>query len=161
MMNVEKDAVVSISYTLKDSDGAVLDSSEGREDLAYLHGHQNIVEGLEEALEGKAVGDSVSVVVEPEKGYGVRNDALVFNVARERMPDEELELGMQFAAQDKDGNQQIVTLVEVGDEQVTLDANHPLAGQTLHFNVTVNDVREASEVEIDHGHVHDPDHHHH
>jgi FKBP-type peptidyl-prolyl cis-trans isomerase SlyD len=159
-MTVGKDAVVSIAYTLKNDTGNVLDSSKGRDDLAYLHGHQNIVEGLEEALEGKAVGDSVSVVVEPEKGYGIRNDELVFQVDRSRMPEEELELGMQFAAQDKDGNQQVVTLVEIGDEQVTLDANHPLAGQSLHFDVTVNDIREATDVEIDHGHVHDPNHHH-
>ncbi len=159
-MTIGKDAVVSIAYTLKDNSGQVLDSSEGRDDLAYLHGHQNIVEGLEEALEGKSVGESVSVVVEPDKGYGVRNDSLVFKVGRDRMPDEELELGMQFAAQDKDGNQQVVTLVEVDEEQVTLDANHPLAGQSLHFDVTVNDIREALAVEIDHGHVHDPNHHH-
>lgn len=159
-MNIGKDAVVSIAYTLKDDTGEVLDSSEGGEDLAYLHGHQNIVDGLEEALEGKAVGESVSVTVEPEKGYGVRNDDLVFQVSRDRMPDEELELGVQFAAQDKDGNQQVVTLVGIGDDQVTLDANHPLAGQKLHFDVTVNDIREATPVEVDHGHVHDPNHHH-
>ena len=160
-MTVGKDAVVSIAYTLKDDTGEVLDSSEGKEDMAYLHGHENIVSGLEEALEGKSVGDSVSASVAPEKGYGVRNDDFVFKMPRDKLPDEEIELGMQFAAQDKDGNQQVLTVVEMGEEDVTLDGNHPLAGQTLHFDVTVNDIREALEVELDHGHVHQPGHHHH
>ena len=160
-MDIANDKVVSISYTLKDDAGTVLDSSDGREDLDYLHGHSNIVEGLEEALEGKSIGDSVSVSVPPEKGYGTRDDEAIFQVPKENMPDEELELGMQFAAQDKDGNNRILTLVEIGDEKVTLDANHPLAGETLHFDVTVNNIRDAQQVEIDHGHVHDPDHHHH
>ncbi|MFW5685992.1 MAG: FKBP-type peptidyl-prolyl cis-trans isomerase [Spirochaetota bacterium] len=156
-MEVTKDRVVKIAYTLKDDQGAVLDSSENHGDLEYIHGHQNIVEGLEEALEGKDIGDSVETTVVPEKGYGERHDQLVFTVPRSNMPDGDLEPGMQFAAQDKEGNQQVVTLVDVGDEEVKLDANHPLAGQTLHFNVTVNDVREASDEEIEHGHVHTPD----
>ncbi|MFW6312870.1 MAG: FKBP-type peptidyl-prolyl cis-trans isomerase [Spirochaetota bacterium] len=159
-MVVEQDRVVSIAYTLKDDEGQVLDSSQDNGDFAYLHGHQNIVEGLEEALEGKQAGDKVEAVVEPEKGYGTRHDQLVFTVPRSNMPDGELEVGMQFAAQDKEGNQQVVTLVDVGDEEVKLDANHPLAGQTLHFDVTVNDVRDASGEEVEHGHVHDPNHSH-
>ena len=159
-MTVQNDKVISIAYTLKDDSGEVLDSSDGREDLDYLHGHQNIVQGLESALDGKSIGDSISVTVPPENGYGERNDDATMEVPRGQMPDEELELGMQFAAQDKDGNQQIVTLVEIGDEKVKLDANHPLAGQTLHFDVTVNDIRDAQQIELDHGHVHDPNHHH-
>lgn len=159
-MQIGQDRVVTIAYTLKDDDGRVLDSSGDNGDFEYLHGHQNIVEGLEEALEGKQAGDTVQTTVEPERGYGVRHDQLVFAVPRSSMPEGDLEVGMQFAAQDKEGNQQVVTLVEVSDEQVRLDANHPLAGQTLHFDVTVNDVREASGVEVDHGHVHDPDHPH-
>ena len=158
-MEVTKDRVVTIAYTLKDDSGQVLDSSENHGDLEYLHGHQNIVEGLEEALEGKGPGESVETTVEPEKGYGGRHDQLVFTVPRSNMPEGELEPGMQFAAQDKEGNQQVVTLVEVADEEVKLDANHPLAGQTLHFDVTVNDVREASDDEVEHGHVHTPDNH--
>jgi FKBP-type peptidyl-prolyl cis-trans isomerase SlyD len=160
-MTVEKNTVVSIAYTLKDDTGEVLDTSDGQEDLQYLHGHENIVAGLEEKLEGRSVGDSIQASVTPEKGYGVRNDQLVFQMARDRLPEGELELGTQFAAQDKDGSQQIVTVVEIGDENVTLDANHPLAGQTLHFDVTVNGIREASEIEREHGHVHQPGHHHH
>ncbi len=159
-MTIEKDRVVTISYTLKSTGGEVLDSSGENGDFAYLHGHGNIVSGLEEALEGKSTGDSVTAVVKPEKGYGDRNDQLMFQVDRERMPDEELSVGMQFAAQDKEGNQQIVTLVDVAEDQVTLDANHPLAGETLHFDVTVSEIRDASSEEIEHGHVHDPEHPH-
>ena len=159
-MEVAQDRVVTIAYTLKDDEGNVLDSSENHGDLAYIHGHQNIVEGLEDALEGKDIGDTVTTTVEPEKGYGDRHDQLMFTVPRSNMPDGDLEVGMQFAAQDKEGNQQVVTLVDIGDEEVQLDANHPLAGQTLHFDVTVNDVREASEEEVEHGHVHDGSHDH-
>ena len=159
-MEVAQDRVVTIAYTLKDDEGNVLDSSENHGDLAYIHGHQNIVEGLEDALEGKDIGDTVTTTVEPEKGYGDRHDQLMFTVPRSNMPDGDLEVGMQFAAQDKEGNQQVVTLVDIGDEEVKLDANHPLAGQTLHFDVTVNDVREASDEEVEHGHVHDGSHDH-
>ena len=159
-MEVAQDRVVTIAYTLKDDEGNVLDSSENHGDLAYIHGHQNIVEGLEDALEGKDVGDTVTTTVEPEKGYGDRHDQLMFTVPRSNMPDGDLEVGMQFAAQDKEGNQQVVTLIDIGDEEVKLDANHPLAGQTLHFDVTVNDVREASDEEVEHGHVHDGSHDH-
>jgi FKBP-type peptidyl-prolyl cis-trans isomerase SlyD len=154
-MEVAQDRVVTIAYTLKDDDGNVIDSSENHGDLAYVHGHQNIVEGLEDALAGKTEGDTVSTTVEPEKGYGDRHDQLVFSVPRSNMPDGNLEVGMQFAAQDKEGNQQVVTLVDVADDEVKLDANHPLAGRTLHFDVTVNGVREATEEEVEHGHVHD------
>lgn len=159
-MTVGKNAVVSIAYTLKNDSGEVLDSSDGREDLNYLHGHDNIVSGLEEALEGKSIGDSISASVAPDKGYGVRNDDLVFQVPRDRLPDTDVELGMQFAAQDSEGNEQVVTVIGLDEETVTLDGNHPLAGETLHFNVTVNGVREATATELDHGHVHDPNHHH-
>lgn len=159
-MEVNQDKVVTIAYTLKDDAGQIIDSSEQHGDLAYLHGHQNIVEGLEDALAGKQPGDTVETSVVPEKGYGERHDQLVFSVPRSNMPDGDLEPGMQFAAQDKEGNQQVVTLVEVGDEEVKLDANHPLAGQTLHFNVTVNDVRDATEQELEHGHVHTDGHDH-
>lgn len=159
-MTVGKDVVVSIAYTLKNDSGEVLDSSDGREDLNYLHGHDNIVTGLEEALDGASIGDSVSASVAPDKGYGVRNDDLVFQVPRDRLPDSDVELGMQFAAQDSEGNQQIVTVVGLNEETVTLDGNHPLAGETLHFDVTVNGVREATATELEHGHVHDPNHHH-
>jgi FKBP-type peptidyl-prolyl cis-trans isomerase SlyD len=161
-MNIDNDAVVTIAYTLKNDDGQVIDSSEQHGDLAYLHGHQNIVPGLEEALAGKTTGDNVQATVDPEKGYGARQDELVFEVPRDRLPqEEELQLGMQFRAQSAEGQELVVTLVEMGDEQVTLDANHPLAGQNLNFEVEIKDVREATAEEIDHGHVHGPEGHDH
>ncbi|TFH04493.1 MAG: peptidylprolyl isomerase [Spirochaetales bacterium] len=160
-MTVEQDKVVSIAYTLRDDSGEVIDSSDDQEDLAYLHGHQNIVEGLEQALTGKSGGDQVSTVVRPEQGYGTRDEELVFSVPRSNLPEGDLEEGMQFAAQDKDGNQQIVTVVSVADGKVALDGNHPLAGQNLHFDVRITDIRDALEIELSHGHVHDPNHHHH
>lgn len=160
-MTVKRNAVVSIAYTLKDDDGEVLDTSDGQEDLAYLHGHENIVPGLEEMLEGRGIGESISTSVAPAKGYGVRDEELVFKMPRDRMPDEGVEVGEQFTAQDKEGNQQIVTVAEVDSHTVTLDGNHPLAGRTLHFDVTINAIRDATEIEIEHGHVHQPGHHHH
>lgn len=159
-MTVDQDAVVTIAYTLKGDGGEVLDSSENHGDLSYLHGHQNIVPGLEKALAGKAVGDQVDTTVSPDEGYGERRDDLVFSVPRDRLPDGELELGMQFRAQSQDGQELVVNLIEIGDEEVTLDGNHPLAGQDLHFDVTIRDIREATEEEISHGHVHDGSHHH-
>jgi FKBP-type peptidyl-prolyl cis-trans isomerase SlyD len=159
-MTVEKDAVVTIAYTLKNADGEVIDSSEDHGDLSYLHGHQNIVPGLEKALDGKSVGDAVDTTVSPEEGYGERRDELVFSVPRDRLPEGELELGMQFRAQSQDGQELVVNLIEVGEDEVTLDGNHPLAGEDLHFDVKINGIREASEEEIAHGHVHDGSHHH-
>ena len=160
-MTVAKDRVVSIAYTLKDDGGTVLDSSAGGDDLAYLHGHDNIIPGLEEALEGATPGESISTSVGPEKGYGTYDESLQMTVPRNRMPDdEELELGMQFAVQDREGNQAMVTLTSMDDESVVLDQNHPLAGKTLHFDVTVNEVRQASDIDLEHGHVHQPGHEH-
>lgn len=159
-MKVEQDAVVTIAYTLKNGDGDVLDSSENNGELSYLHGHQNIVPGLEKALDGKDVGEQIDTTVNPDDGYGQRQEELVFAVPRDRLPEGELELGMQFRAQDKDGQEMVVNLVGIGDDEVTLDGNHPLAGENLHFDVTVTDVRGATDEEISHGHVHDGSHHH-
>lgn len=161
-MTIEKDRVVTISYTLKDEAGTLLDSSEENGDFPYLHGHENIVPGLERALEGRKVGDTIQAVVQPEEGYGVRNESLVITVPRNQMPDdEEITVSMEFHAQDKDGNVQHVTVTGVSDDSVTLDGNHFLAGQVLDFTVTINGIRPAESEEIDHGHVHMPGHHHH
>lgn len=160
-MKVKKDAVVTIDYTLKNDEGEVLDSSEENGALSYLHGHQGIVEGLEDALDGKAEGEKVEATLDPEKAYGERDERLLFDVGRDRMPDDvDLEVGMQFLAQGQDGSQRPVTVAAIGDDKVTLDGNHPLAGERLHFDVTINGIREASDEEIDHGHVHDGTHHH-
>lgn len=155
-MTVDNNSVVTIAYTLRNEEGTVIDSSDQNGNISYLHGHQNIVPGLETALAGKTVGDEINTEIEPTDGYGERRDDLVFSVPRERMPqDEELSTGMQFRAQVAEGQELVVTLVDVADDQVTLDGNHPLAGEKLVFDVKVEDVREATPEEIEHGHVHD------
>lgn len=154
-MYVSDKTVVSIDYTLKDDTGTVLDTSENREPLSFLFGSGSIIPGLEKALEGKAAGDELSVTVNPEEGYGEYNDELVFSVGKDRFQDPSIiEVGSQVQAQSADGSVQVLTIKGVADEEVTLDANHPLAGQTLHFDVAVSEVREATSEEIDHGHVH-------
>lgn len=153
-MNIAKDKVVTIDYSLRDAAGKLLDSSDGGEPLVYLHGNENIIPGLEKHLEGKTRGDSVSCVVPALEGYGVRDESLVFTVARKDFGDATgIAPGMQFEAHGEDGSQ-VVTVVKVAGEEVTIDANHPLAGEELHFDVKVLDVREATEEELSHGHVH-------
>ena len=152
-MEIADARVASIHYTLTDDAGQVIDKSPESQPLAYFHGAGNIVPGLEKALAGKKVGDSLKVDVKPEEGYGPRNDALVQQVPRTAFQGvEKIERGMQFHAQTANGPL-MVTVVEAGDEQVRIDGNHPLAGQTLHFDVTVDDVREATEEEKQVGRV--------
>jgi FKBP-type peptidyl-prolyl cis-trans isomerase SlyD len=156
-MKATQDAVVSIRYTLT-VDGQVLDQG----DLDYLHGHGNIIQGLEEALEGKQAGDSMNVVVPPEKAYGERNEEGVMVVPLHAFPqDSEVQPGMQFYAEGQDGRPLPITVLEVNGDEVTVDSNHPLAGETLNFAVEVTGVRPASREELDHGHVHGPGEHHH
>ncbi|HLF34467.1 MAG TPA: peptidylprolyl isomerase [Cyclobacteriaceae bacterium] len=156
-MRIQKDKVVSIHYTLKDKEGNILDTSSGREPLTYLHGNGNLISGMEEGLEGKSSGEKLDLEISPEKGYGVRNEELVQQVSRTAFGDQKVEKGMEF--QTKSGHTVVVT--KVGLEQVTVDANHPLAGKDLFFNVEVLDIREATKEELDHGHVHGPGGHHH
>jgi FKBP-type peptidyl-prolyl cis-trans isomerase SlyD len=154
-MKVEKNKVVSINYTLKNDDGEVLDSSEGREPLAYLHGQGNLIPGLESEIEGRSEGESFQTEVEPGDAYGEYNDSLIADVPKDRFTGvEDISVGMEFQAQTSDGGSQIVRVTEVGDDSVKVDANHPLAGEKLHFDVTIAGVREATDEEIDHGHVH-------
>ncbi|MDH5670930.1 MAG: peptidylprolyl isomerase [Myxococcales bacterium] len=156
-MDIQNDSVVSIDYTLKGDAGDVIDSSEGREPLFYLHGHGQIVPGLEEALVGKRENDEVSVSVPAEKGYGPRDPQRVFQVPRDKMPaDLELEAGVMLQMQTPDGGAVPLLVTEVLPDAVTVDANHMLAGATLHFQVTVRGVREATAAELSHGHVHGP-----
>jgi FKBP-type peptidyl-prolyl cis-trans isomerase SlyD len=154
-MNIAKHAVVSIHYTLKDGAGAVIDSSAGNEPLADLHGIGNLVPGLETALEGKGKGEKLDVTVAPAEGYGPRDDKLVQKVPK-RMFEGGVEVGMRFHA-----GPSVVTVTHIIGDMVTIDANHPLAGQDLHFSVEVMDVRAASEEELEHGHVHGAGGHHH
>ncbi|GHU72840.1 peptidyl-prolyl cis-trans isomerase [Spirochaetia bacterium] len=159
-MNITKNRVVSIDYTLKDDKDQLLDTTSGAEPLEYLHGYGNIIPGLERALEGKAQGDKLSVKVLAADAYGLRDDKLVTTVPLDRFDGADaVEEGMQFEAQTPDGYR-VVTVTKVDGEQVTIDGNHPLAGLDLNFDVTVAAVREANAEELAHGHVHSHGHHH-
>lgn len=160
-MQIAKNKVVTIDYTLTDDDGAVIDSSDGREPLAYIHGMSNIIPGLESALEGKQTGEQLNVRVPPEEGYGERMDTLRQEVPKDRFQGaEDLQVGMQFHAS-TDSGPLVVTVVDIEGDTVTVDGNHPLAGVTLNFDVTVREVRDATAEEMEHGHVHGPGGHHH
>ena len=160
-MEITADRVVTIHYTLKDDSGAVLDSSAGGEPLAYIQGHGNLVPGLEKALEGKRDGETLAVSLAPADGYGVRDEALVQRVPKRTLQGSgEIKKGMQFQARTQDGMRLFTVTAVVGD-MITLDGNHPLANQTLHFNVDVVGVREATSKELEHGHVHGAGGHHH
>jgi FKBP-type peptidyl-prolyl cis-trans isomerase SlyD len=152
---------VTIHYTLKDDGGAVLDSSAGGEPLAYIQGHGNLVAGLEKALEGKADGTKLVVDVSPAEGYGIRDEKLIQRVPKRALQGSgEIKKGMQFQARTDDGMRLFTVAAIIGD-MVTLDGNHPLADQTLHFDVQIVGVREATSEELEHGHVHGAGGHHH
>ena len=154
-MLIANQHVVAIDYTLSNDAGEVIDSSQGTEPLVYLHGAGNIIAGLENALSGKTVGDELDVSIEPEDAYGEYSAELITNVGREMFEGvDQLEVGMQFHASAPDGGMQIVTIRDIDGDQVTIDGNHPLAGQQLNFKVKVVSVRAASEEELAHGHVH-------
>lgn len=160
-MHIEKNRVVFMHYTLKDDDGVVIDTSSGRHPMSYLHGKNNLVPGLEQALAGKNAGDKVEVAVPPEQGYGRRDDRLVQIVPRSKFGEvDDLRPGMQVRASGPQGAR-LVTVVLVERDFVTVDANHPLAGRTLHFSVEITEVRKATHEEISHGHVHEPGGHAH
>jgi FKBP-type peptidyl-prolyl cis-trans isomerase SlyD len=160
-MQIEARKVVTLNYTLTDNDGNVIDkSSDGS--FAYLHGANNIIPGLENALEGKSAGDSLNVSVVPEEGYGERDPAKTQPVPRNMFPeDTEVEVGMQFHAQGPNGETLVVTVAAIEEDTVMVDGNHPLAGVELNFAVEVMGVREASREELEHGHVHGPGGHNH
>jgi FKBP-type peptidyl-prolyl cis-trans isomerase SlyD len=154
---IQANSVVVIDYTLRDADGEVIDTSEGGEPLYYLHGHENIVPGLENALTGKRPGDALDVVVPPEQGYGEHDPGRTLRVPREELPEDlEIEVGVMLGMQTPDGQSLPVMIVDADAESVVLDANHELAGETLYFSVTVRSVRLATEEELHHGHVHGP-----
>lgn len=155
-MQIEANKVVSINYILRDDEDQVLDQSTPEAPLLYLHGHGNIIPGLENELNGKAVGDAIKVSVSPEEGYGEYDEQLIQAVPRNMFEGiDEIEPGMQFQAQMGDGVQ-IVTVREVTEDTITIDANHDLAGKTLHFEASVKEIRDASADELEHGHIHGP-----
>ncbi|MCK5893517.1 MAG: peptidylprolyl isomerase [Endozoicomonadaceae bacterium] len=153
MMIVSDKKSVLIHYALKNDQGEVLDSSEGRSPLAYLHGAGNIIKGLENALTGRRVGDQFQVTVEPAEAYGEYDEGLVQELPLSTFKDATIEPGMQFRSEGSSGSQ-IVTVTAVTEDSVVVDANVPLASETLHFDVEVVAVRDATEDELQHGHVH-------
>ncbi len=160
-MQITQDSVVLIHYTLTDDSGKTIDSSAGGEPLAYLHGNGNLIPGLERALEGKQSGDQVNVKIAPAEGYGEYDKELVQRVPKRALKGiGNVYVGMQLQAQSEHGAR-AVTVTQVAGDMVTIDGNHPLAGQNLNFDVKIEDVRAASEEELAHGHVHGPGGHHH
>ena len=160
-MQIAQDSVVSIHYTLTSDGGEVIDSSSGGDPLVYLQGHGNLIPGLESELQGKQAGDKLNVRVAPADGYGEQDEALVQDVPREAFQGvADIQVGMQFQAQSNHGPR-TVTITKVTGDTITVDGNHPLAGQHLNFAVEITDVRLATEEELAHGHVHGPGGHHH
>ncbi|ATX79940.1 FKBP-type peptidyl prolyl cis-trans isomerase [Mariprofundus aestuarium] len=149
-MQVSANKVVSIHYTLTRPGGDIIESSRNGDALTYIHGTDALVPGLEKEIEGKSAGDRISVSVKPEEGYGLRSDELIQSVPRSIFHfDGEIEPGMRFQA-DTGRGIELVTVVQVTEENVVVDANHPMAGETLNFDVDVIAVREASEEELPH-----------
>jgi len=159
-MTIAAKKVVIIDYTLTDANGQILDkSTQGQ--FAYLHGADNIIPGLENALTGKSAGDNFEVTVSPEEGYGVRDDNKIQTVSIDMFESpEQVIVGQQFHAQSPDGHHIMITVTHIDGDQVTIDGNHPLAGQQLNFSGTVVGIRDATQQEIDHGHVHAHGHDH-
>ncbi len=151
-MEMEK-KVISIEYTLKDDKGEVLDTSEGKEPLTYIQGTGTIIPGLEKALDGKHVNDTLDVSLKPEDAYGQRDEGLVQNLAIRKLPDKKAEVGMRYRVQTPNGPQFLLVKSVSGDYAI-VDGNHPLAGMTLHFSVKVVGIRDATKEELEHGHVH-------
>lgn len=158
---VQANQVVTLAYVLRDDEGEIIDQSSKGSPLLYLHGAMNIVPGLEEQLEGVSEGETIKATVPPEKGYGPRVGSPQ-EVPRHLFPkDAQLAAGMQVLAHDDEGRQIPFFITGISEETVTVDPNHPLAGETLHFEVTVESLRDATEEEIAHGHPHGPGGHHH
>ncbi|MDR2095062.1 MAG: peptidylprolyl isomerase [Treponema sp.] len=155
-MNITKNLVVSIGYTLKDADNRIIDSAPVSDPLVYLHGYENIIPGLEKALEGKTVGDTFDIIIPASEAYGEWNESLVTELPLDRFDGEQVEEGMRFQTQTDTGCQVVVTVTGVSNGMVTIDGNHPLAGMELNFNVTVAGIREADPEELAHGHIHAP-----
>lgn len=161
MTQISENKVVYFNYILTNDAGEILDQSNGQP-LAYLHGFGNIIPGLENALLGKSAGDKLKVTVQPAEAYGEYSSEAVQEVPRANFQGvDNIEAGMQFQSQTEDGHVMLVTVRDVQDDIVVVDANHPLAGQQLTFDVEITEVRDATEEELAHGHVHGAGGHHH
>lgn len=155
-MKIDQNKIASLAYTLKNDNGDILDKADENDPFLYMHGAGGIIKGLENALNEKKVDDSFHIIVAPDEGYGERDEKLTESVPRtmfEGIPDDEMVAGAQFHAQTPQGNQ-VITVASIDGDTVNIDANHPLAGETLHFDVAVLDIRDATEDEIAHGHPH-------
>jgi len=154
-MQIEDNKVVVIEYTLKNDDGEIIDSSEGGDPLAFIFGNSHIIPGLEDALAGKKNGDKVKTRIAPEDGYGVRMEELTQIVPREMFEGvDNIEVGMQFHAQNDGGEMHVITVTAIDGDQLTVDGNHELADVHLNFDVEVIEVRDATPEELEHGHAH-------
>lgn len=154
-MTITSNSVVSLHYTVSAEDGTQLDSSEGKQPLTVLMGRRFLIEGLEDALQDKEQGDSFAVDIAPEKAYGDRVDGLVQQVPKSMFDGMEVEVGMSFRASTEQGEQSVM-VIDVAEDHVVIDGNHPLAGVPLKFEVEVVEVREATAEELEHGHAHGP-----
>jgi len=153
-MTIANNRAVTINYTLKADQDVIIDTSDDSS-FVYLHGANNIIPGLENELTGKTSGDKFSLVIKPEDAYGEYNDKLTQVVDKEAFGEEqEIEAGMQFHAQGEGDQMVMITITEINGDKITIDGNHPLAGVTLHYDVEVMEVRDASEEELSHGHIH-------
>lgn len=153
-MQIAKDKVATITYTLTDNEGNIIDQAGADNPFAFIHGLGNIIPGLENALVGKTTGDQLTVAIEAADAYGERDDSMIQVLGKEMFEGvDEVKPGMQFHAQTNQG-MSVVTVTDVSDDQITIDGNHPLAGMALNFDVSILEVRDASEEELDHGHVH-------
>ncbi|MEH6616540.1 MAG: peptidylprolyl isomerase [Porticoccus sp.] len=159
-MIISENAVVLFHYRLTDESGTELDSSVEKDPLSYIHGHKNIIPGLEKELDGKTEGDVMVVTIEAAEAYGERQEQMVQEVPRASFQVEEMTVGMRFEAQTPNGPVSVV-VTSVTDDMVSVDGNHPLAGKDLTFDVKIDTVREATEEELEHGHVHGPGGHQH
>ena len=154
-MKITSQCVVAIHYTLSNDQGQQLDSSQGADPLQYMHGVNGLIPGLERELDGREAGDAFTAVIAPADGYGEVDPGLVREVPLEALAEiENLAVGMKLQSRSPDGQVQVLTVDTVGSESATLNANHELAGATLHFDVVVDSVREATAEELDHGHAH-------
>ena len=160
-MQITKDSIVSITYQLADSSGKVLEQTD--EPISYLHGgYDNIFPTVEAELQGKSIGESLTITLQPEYAFGEYDAELVRVESKDRFPVPDVQVGMQFEGESDDGQDMLLyTVTEITDDTIVVDGNHPLAGQTLKFTCTVTDVRPASAEEIEHGHVHGEHGHHH
>lgn len=159
---VAQDVVVSFNYRLSLEDGSLVEESEAGEPLVYLHGHDNIIPGLESALAGMKIGEKKSVVVAAEDAYGEYDPDALETIDREDLPPQlKPEVGMLLTMEDDEGNAFMAQVVDVDDDFITVDFNHPMAGEELHFDVTIVDLRPATKEEMTHGHAHGEGGHHH